>query len=249
MVLRYLLLAGAALVAGAMNAVAGGGSFFTFPALVFAGVPPLSANASSSVALFPGTLASALAFRHDRKDFEGVSFGATLAVSIAGGIVGAILLLITPYRAFELIVPWLLLWATLAFIFGPRLAPMLRRSFHPRPGVLLGAQFLIAVYGGYFGGAVGLIMLAVWGLFGVRDIRMMNANRTLLGGIMNAAAVILFIAAGKIWWQETAVMLVGAVIGGYVVARMVRKLNPRYLRAAVTVIGIGVTIAFFLRKP
>jgi uncharacterized protein len=247
-----LLLIGAALVAGLMNAVAGGGSFFTFPALVFTGVPSIIANASSTVALFPGAFASAWGYRDDSFEFEGVSLKSILLVSIFGGIGGALLLLYTPEKTFDAIVPWLLLTATLAFSFGPQLAPMLqrmsRRSLRIRPSIMLPAQFLIGLYAGYFGGAIGLIMLAAWSLLGLTDVKSMNPKRTLIGGSMNAAAVVCFIIAGKIWWHQTLIMLVAAVAGGYAGARIGRRMNPRHIRVLVTVISVLMTIAFFRRS-
>jgi len=247
-----LLLIAAALIAGLLNAVAGGGSFFTFPALVFTGVPSIIANASSTVALFPGALASAWGYREDFRGFEGVSWRAILLVSTLGGIGGALLLLYTPDHTFDAIVPWLLLTATLAFVFGPGLSPMLQkisyRSFHARPATLLPAQFIIGLYAGYFGGAIGLIMLAFWSLLGMTDVKAMNPNRTLLGGAMNAAAVVCFIIAGRIWWHQTLIMLVAAVIGGYAGARIGRRMNPRHIRVVVTIISVAITFAFFRRR-
>ena len=241
----YLIPALAAFIAGVMNALVGGGSFFTFPALVFTGVPPVLANASSTVALLPGVFASALAYREDYRPIAGIALEAILLVSIAGGASGASLLLYLPAEAFEAIVPWLLLLATVLFAFGPWLAPVLAGAVRMGPAALLTAQFFIALYGGYFGGAVGLIMLAVWSLSGVTDIKMMNANRTLLGGSMNAAAVVLFILAGSVVWPQTILMLVASVLGGYSGARAARRMNPRLLRAVITLIAIGVTTAFF----
>src|SRR5712671_4291631 len=192
MMSSYLLLAISAFAAGLINSVAGGGSFFTFPALVFTGVPSIIANASSTVALFPGVLASAWGYRDDFHSFKGVSWGPVLAVSMLAGTGGALLLLYTPQRTFDAIVPWLLLTATLAFTFGPKLAPMLaslNSAFRMRPATLLPTQFVIGLYAGYFGGAIGLIMLAAWSLLGMTDVKAMNPNRTLLSGSMNAAAV------------------------------------------------------------
>src|SRR5262245_24558071 len=230
-----------------MNSVAGGGSFRTFPALVFSGVPSVIANASSTVALFPGVLASAWAYRRDLKNPQGVSFKAVLAVSILGGISGALLLLYTSQRTFDIIIPWMLLLATLLFATGQRVLPMLKRRLGIGPKTLLAAQFLAAVYGGYFGGAVGIILLAVWSLAGLEDIHALNANRTLLGGIMNAAAVVCFIVAGKIWWTQTIVMLVAAVTGGYLGARVARRINPARVRLMAVIISVLVTAAFFAR--
>jgi uncharacterized membrane protein YfcA len=245
---KYALPTLAAFLAGVANAFAGGGSFLTFPALVFAGIPPIVANASSTVALLPGTLASAVAYREDWRDFPGVRFSAALVISVIGGLTGALVLLFTPQQAFSAVIPWLLSLATIAFAFGPRLASLLARNATLRPGVFLCAQFMIAIYGGYFGGAVGLIMLGVWSVFGVRDIAMMNSNRTLLGSTMNAAAVVAFVIAGKVWWPGTALMVIAAVIGGYFGARAFRRLDPRHMRVAITIVGAAVSIAFFLRR-
>jgi hypothetical protein len=243
----YLLLAISAFAAGLINSVAGGGSFFTFPALVFTGVPSIIANASSTMALLPGIFASAWAYRHDFKNSKDFPFVPMLIISFAGGLAGALLLLYTPQRAFDGMIPWLMLGSTLLFTFGPRLSPILARVIHIGPVALLCIQALVSIYGGYFGGAIGILMLAAWTLFGLKDIHMMNANRTLLGGAMNGVAVILFIIARKIWWPQTLVMLVAAVIGGYVGAHYARRADPRYIRAAVTVISAAITIAFFLR--
>ena len=246
--IAFALLAVAAFVAGIMNAVAGGGTFLTFPALVFVGVPSVVANASNAVALFPGSLASAWAYRRDFRNFDGVSFQAILAISLAGGGVGALLLLATPERTFDAVVPWLLLAATLVFAFGPRVTPWLRRLHHIGPVTLLVIQFAVGVYGGYFGGAMGIVMLAVYSLFGMTDINAMNASKTLLSGAINGIAVVCFVAAGIIAWPQTLVMLVAAVLGGYFGARMARRLNPAHLRMGIIVISVGVTLAFFLRQ-
>ena len=194
----YLLLLAAAFVAGAMNAVAGGGSFLTFPALVFTGVPSIIANASSTVALMPGSAASAWGFRHHFRDFPGVSFRALLAVSLAGGLAGALLLLLTPQRLFDGVIPWLLLTATVAFTFAPKLTPLLQRAVRVGPRTLVAVQFFVAVYGGYFGGAIGIMMLSAWSLFGLTDLKQMNATKTILAGAMNGVAVVCFISLGDI---------------------------------------------------
>ena len=243
----HLFLATAAFLAGAVNAIAGGGSFFTFPALVFTGVPSIIANASSSVALLPSAFTSAWTYRDYRKDFDGVSFKAVLIVSLFGGLSGAVLLLVTPQSTFDLIVPWLLLMATLIFAFGPYMGPRFETLFRITPLTFLPVQFLIGLYAGYFGGAVGLIMLATYSLFGMKDFKVMNASKTLLGGTMNTAAVALFIIAGKVWWPQTAVMIVGATLGGYVGAHAGRRLNTRPVRIIVTLVSLIMTIAFFSR--
>jgi uncharacterized membrane protein YfcA len=241
------LLAVAAFVGGVMNAVAGGGSFLTFPALVFTGVPSVVANASSTVALCPGSLASAVAYRNDFQDFKGVSFRAMLAVSLAGSMLGALLLLLTPERTFDGVIPWLLLVATLVFIFAPKLTPALQRRVRIGPRTLLVVQLFVGVYGGYFGGAIGIMMLSVWALFGLTDLKAMNATKTVLSGALNGVAVVLFIAAGKVWWPQTLVMLVGSVAGGYLGAHYARGIDQRYIRAAVIAISVAMTVLFFAR--
>jgi uncharacterized membrane protein YfcA len=244
----YLLLIIAALAAGLINSVAGGGMFLTFPALVFTGVPSIVANASSTTAIIPGILASTWAYREDFRKSENFPFLPLLIVSLAGGIVGALLLLFTPQRTFDSVIPWLMLAATLLFTFGASLTPFLKRVFHIGPVAVVVIQFFIAIYGGYFGGAIGIVMLATWTVFGLTDIHVMNANRTIMGAAANSVAAILFIIARKIWWPQTLVMLVATIIGGYIGARTARKVNPRYIRAIVTVVSAGITIAFFLRR-
>lgn len=245
--LSYLLLAVAGFVAGVMNAVAGGGTFLTFPALVATGVPSLIANASNAVALFPASFASALAYRKDFRPFEGVSFKAMVVVSLIGGVVGAALLLYTPQQTFDAIVPWLLLAATLLFTFAPRIVPAIRGAFQMGPVTLLTVQFAVAVYGGYFGGAMGILMLAVYALFGLHDLTSMNAVKTVLSGLINGVGLLIFIGAGMIVWPQTLVILFAAITGGYFGARVARRMDPKHLRAGVIVIASAVTVAFFVK--
>src|ERR1035437_3583684 len=176
----YLLLLVAALAAGLINSVAGGGMFLTFPALVFTGVPSIVANASSTTALIPGILASAWAYREDFRKSENFPFLPLLIMSLAGGIVGALLLLLTPQRTFDSVIPWLMLAATLLFAFGPRISPILKRAIQIGPVTVVVIQFLVAIFGCYFGGAIGIVMLATWSVFGLTDIHIMNANKTVL---------------------------------------------------------------------
>ncbi len=244
----YLLLFVAALAAGLINSVAGGGMFLTFPALVFTGVPSIIANATSTTALVPGILASAWGYREDLGKWEKFPFRPMLIVSLAGGIVGALLLLFTPQRTFDSAIPWLMLAATLLFTFGARLTPILKRAFHIGPVTLVAIQFLIAIYGGFFGGAIGILMLATWTAFGQTDIHVMNANRTLMGSAANSVAAVLFMMARKIWWPQALLMLGATVLGGYIGARTARKVNPKIIRGLVTGVSVGITIAFFLRR-
>jgi uncharacterized membrane protein YfcA len=241
------LLLGAGLLAGAMNAAAGGGSFVTLPALVAVGVPPVEANASSTVALFPGSLASVVAYRRDFTPFVGLPVRTLVPVSLAGGLVGALLLLWTPARAFDTLVPWLLLAGSLAFAFGGRAGAALRRVVRIGPRALLACQFSLGVYGGYFGGAVGIMMMAAWGLFGVSDIKAMNATKVLLVGAMNAVAVPCFVLSGRVWWPQAGVVLIAAVAGGYGGASLARRIPASRLRMGITAFNFLITAAFFLR--
>jgi uncharacterized protein len=238
----------AGLLAGAMNSAAGGGSFVTLPVLTFIGVPSVIANATSTVALFPGSFASAWAYRNDFKPFEGVSLKALLAASVSGGLVGALLLLFTPSTAFDSIFPWLLLFGTLAFAFGRQAGAALRRTVRIGVPTLLVTQFLLAIYGGYFGGAVGIMALAVWSLFFIADLTALNAAKTLLVGCMNATAVACFILAGKIWWIQGSIMMVAAIVGGYLGARVARKLDPARLRLGITILTFLMTAVVFYRR-
>jgi uncharacterized membrane protein YfcA len=192
-------------------------------------------------------LASAWAYRREFKALDKIPLRPALIVSIAGGVVGAFLLLFTSQRIFDVVIPWLLLGATLTFAFGPRVM----RAFTPKPWLgpkmLIALQFFVGIYGGYFGGAVGIIMLALWTVAGLRNIHAMNAGRTLLGGVMNSAAVVCFILAGKVWWLQAGMMLVAAVVGGYAGARVARKVNPAVVRGIIIAVSVIVTAAFFFR--
>jgi len=230
-----------------MNAAAGGGSFITFPALVFFGLPPLNANASSTVALLPGTLVSAHVYRNDAEKFEGVPLRAMIAVSLVSGAVGALLLLNTPQRSFDAIIPWLMLVGTLAFAFGRQLGTRLRRVARIGPVTLLTSQFVLGIYGGYFGAAVGLIMMAVWSFFGISNIRALNASKTLLVSATNTIAVLFFIVGHLVFWPQTCALLVGALIGGYGGAQVARRIDPERLRLGVTIFNVAMTAVFFIR--
>jgi uncharacterized membrane protein YfcA len=245
---HLLLLAGAGLLAGTMNAIAGGGSFVTFPALVFAGLPPVVANASSTVALFPGTIASTLAYRRELASVGVIRLRLMLPVTVLGGFCGAVLLLVTPAHLFDLVIPWLLLLATLTFAFGARVGAALRRVVHIGLATLMGVQFVISLYGGYFGGAVGLMMLAAWGLLTASvNVKAMGPARTLLVSAANGAAVLLFVASGVVRWPDTLALLTGAVAGGYGGARVARRLPPVLVRAVVLLLTATITVMFFLR--
>jgi uncharacterized protein len=242
------LLAFAGLLAGAMNAIAGGGSFVSFPAMVAVGLPPVIANASSTVALFPGTLASTFAYRHDFSRIVGFDLRLMLPISLAGGLAGAVLLLATPARLFDAVIPFLLLLATLTFAFGARAGLLLRRIVGVGPAAMPIIQFPIAIYGGYFGGAVGLMMMAVWSLLTASaDLKSMAPARVLLVSATNGAAVLWFIIAGAVRWPETLTMLIASVVGGYLGARLGRWLPAPVVRGFVLLLTATVTALFFLR--
>jgi uncharacterized protein len=243
-----LLLSAAGLLAGAMNAIAGGGSFVTFPVMVFAGLPPIVANASSTIALFPGTIASTFAYRRDLSGIGGYSLIFLAPLSFAAGLAGAVLLLATPAHLFDAVIPFLLLLASLTFAFGARAGTMLRRVIRISPGALPFVQFVIAIYGGYFGGAVGLMMMASWSLLTASDdLKSMAPARVLLTSSANAGAVLCFIVAGAVRWPETLAMLFASVVGGYLGARLTSLLPAETVRRSVIVLTAVVTLVFFLR--
>ena len=247
MVNDVYLIAGAGLVAGTMNAIAGGGSFVTLPALITAGVPALNANASSTVALVPSALASAYAYRHDFQDFEGVRFRDMALLSVAGGAAGALLLLATPQSVFTFLVPFLLLFGTLAFAFGRQAGAYLRERIHITPRMMLVTQFFLGIYGGYFGGAVGIMMLAAWSLLTSAPISAMQPARNLLNAAMNATATLLFVAGGLVFWRQTFILFVGAIIGGYLGAHYARRIDPALARIVISCLNAGMTAFIFWR--
>lgn len=240
------LLMVAAFASGALNAVAGGGAFITFPALLFAGIPPVSANASSTVALFPGQAASSWAYRREIGAIADVNVPHFAALSLAGGLVGALLLLVTPNALFAGFVPWLLLFATAVFAVGHYAPSVVSRLRLGGRGVLA-VQFLISIYGGYFGGGIGFLMLAALTLFGLRDIHAMNGLRILLAMLMNGAAVVAFALAGAVSWPETLAMAGAAVAGGIVGAMGAKRVDPGRLKTGVVVIGAVMTVCFFVK--
>ena len=241
------LIVGAAMTGGAINSVAGGGSFFTFPALVMGGLAPIAANATSTVALWPGSLASTWAYRKDVSSHGG-QLPALAFVSLLGGLLGAILLLWTRNETFARIVPWLLLTATLLFAVSGRAVTFLRARSHGaiHPYAMLGGQFVIAVYGGYFGGGMGILMLAVYALAGLNDIHAMNGLKSLLGAAINAAAVVTFIVAGVVHWRPALLMVAGSLVGGYFGARLAKRVDATRVRQFVIATGAVMTVKFFL---
>ncbi len=236
---------------GALNAVAGGGSFVAFPALLFTGVPPIPANATNTVALWTGVVASGGAFR-ERLDVPRRVMVPLLITSFIGGVAGAILLLKTPAHTFLKVLPWLMLGATLLFIFGRKLARGRTSSIaHDATlAAILGAsvfELVVAVYGGYFGGGVGIVNLAMLAAIGMTDIHAMNALKSVLGSAINGVAVLVFIVKGAVYWPQAVVMIVGALIGGYFGAKYSLKLPQNLVRTFVILVGLGMSAYFFVK--
>ena len=244
----FLFFAGA--LGGALNAVAGGGSFIAFPALLFTGVAPIAANATNTVALWVGVTASTGAYRKHLDLSRRVMI--PLAVtSLIGGIAGAYLLLHTPPQTFLRVLPWLMLGATLLFLFGGRLARSHGGLAHDiSTSALVFAsvfELVVAVYVGSFCGGVGILNLAMLAIVGMTDIHAMNALKVVLGGIINGVAVITFVVAGAVVWKQGVVMIAGAILGGYLGAHYALKLPQAWIRVFVIVVGTGMTVYFFWR--
>ncbi len=246
----FLFIAGA--LGGALNSIAGGGSFIAFPALLFSGVPPIPANATNTIALWTAAAASGGAYRK-RLDVPRRMMIPLLAASLAGGLVGAFLLLKTPAHTFMRVLPWLILGATLLFAFGRKIARG-RKSIieHEATGTALVAatlfQLCVAVYGGYFGGGMGIVMLAMLAALGMTDIHAMNALKTVLGFVINGVAVVTFIVAGAVYWKQGIVMIVGGILGGYLGAHYAMKMPQQWVRIFVVLVGAGMTVYFFWKS-
>lgn len=244
--LTTALLFVAAAAGGAINAVAGGGSFVAFPALLAAGVPAVPANATNTVALWPGSVASAIAYRQEIEAMrrELVPLG---IASFAGGLGGSILLLRTSNDTFVLLIPWLLLFAAALFSFGRGISARLAKGAETSLGVATFVQLAISIYGGYFGGGMGIMMLAVLSLMGMTDIHKMNGLKTVLASLINGVAVVAFIVAGAVTWGPGSVMIAGGVAGGYAGAAIARRVSPVAVRLVVLVVAWTMTAYFFVK--
>ncbi|MDB5651641.1 MAG: transporter [Hyphomicrobiales bacterium] len=246
MISLALMLFLAGLWAGAQNALAGGGSFVTLPALILSGMDPRAANVTSTLALFPGQIATGWAGRSMVTGTETVSARGLVIVSLIGGVFGAILLLETPVSVFARLVPWLVLFATAVYAWGSfRGAP--KSDVRPKPRwLVIVSQILIAIYGGYFGGGIGFLMLAALTIAGL-PVRSAGATKNVLAGVMNASAVLIFAFSSDAHWWQALVVGTGAMAGGLAGAWLLRRVNERILRALVVVIGICLTLGLFLR--
>lgn len=240
-----LFLFAAAFWAGTQNALAGGGSFVTLPALIASGLDARTANIASTIALFPGQVTTGWVGRASVTGAGGLSFRALTIISLVGGAVGAVLLLLTPSSFFERLVPWLVLFATVVFAYGSfRKRPTASAHLGTRGAAV--AQFLIAIYGGYFGGGIGFLMLAALTAAGL-PVKGAGATKNVLAAVMNASAVAIFAFTPGISWLRVSAVCVGAIAGGFCGAWLLRRVNERVIRALVVAIGIALTIGLFLK--
>jgi uncharacterized membrane protein YfcA len=248
MTMEFVLLFAVSIWAGIQNALAGGGTFLMLPALMVTDMTALAANITSTIALFPGQISSSFAGRSHVSGAGGLSFKALFAISLAGGVVGAILLLVTPSTIFRHLVPWLVLFATAIFAYG---SFMPKKADHPPSLGKAGAgaaQFGISIYGGYFGGGIGFLMLAALTAAGL-NIRNANATKNVLAGVMNASAVAIFVFSPQVHWLQAGIACIGAVIGGFIGGHMVTRVNQKLLRLFAVIIGVALTIGLFYRAP
>ena len=243
--MTFLILFIAAIWAGAQNALAGGGSFITLPLLILSGMNPRAANITSTIALFPGQVASGWAGRSFADGAAGLSLRALITISLIGGAIGAGLLLVTSPSFFARLLPWLILFATIVFAWGS-FGSRRHDAAHLGTTGVTAAQFCISVYGGYFGGGIGFLMLAALTASGV-TMRVAGATKNVLAAVMNASAVLIFLFSPEVKWVTAAVYAVGAIVGGILGGHLVRKVNERVLRFLVVLIGLALTVGLFIR--
>jgi uncharacterized membrane protein YfcA len=241
-----VLLFVAGVLGGALNSVAGGGSFIAFPTMLFAGVPPVAANATTAVALWPAGLTSVAAYRKHLGEQDRRTMTVLAIMSALGGGLGAKLLLVTSDETFAKLVPFLLLAASVVFTFGPRLSQGKKRHVPLAVGALV--QLVIASYGGYFGGGMGILMLATMTLMGMDHIHRMNALKVVLGLLINGVALVFFLASGKVDLGVALPTTIGALLGGWFGADVARRIDPKKVRAGVLVFAWCLTAFFFLRR-
>lgn len=251
--LQYLVIAVAALLAGGINSIAGGGTLISFPALVWIGRSTIVANATNTVAIWPGSLAGALGFRHELKHLPRWLLWLVIP-ALLGGITGAVVLLKTPERTFAHLVPFLILGATILLAAQEFISRKLRIFIetHERPSnawvtFAFVFEFLVGIYGGYFGAGIGILMLAALGLIGLRDIHQMNALKNLLAICINGIAAIYFAVNGAVSWADVLLMAVTSIIGGYLGARTAKRLGRGFVRGFVVAVGLIMTVALFLK--
>ncbi len=249
MVMGNVVAFAAAFIAGAINSVAGGGTLVSFPALVSIGLPSVIANATSTVAIWPGSLGGMLGYREDMRSLQGRSY-LLIIPSAIGGIIGAVLLAMTPTDVFDRLVPLLILFATLLFMLQEPVQRVIRttgKAHADSSQWLIGAllfQFCVALYGGYFGAGIGILMLAAFGILGYTDIHQMNGLKTLLAVFINGVAAIYFMWKGLVVWPQAIIMMVASIAGGIWGAGVARRIGQKGVRRIVVFVGFG--MAFYL---
>jgi hypothetical protein len=242
-----ILITIAAFLAGILNAIAGGGTFLTFPALVFAGVPPIIANATSALAVFPGYLSSAAGFRDDIATIDRRHLARQSALSLIGGLIGALLLLISSNDAFNFIVPFLLLASTVIFAFQDNILAWGRSGgIQLTPYGAIGT-LLVAIYGGYFNGGLGIVLLALYAMWGLTSINLMNGLKNGISFVISAISVLTFALAGLIVWPYVIIMMVANIFGGYVGAKIAKRLSKTVVRTIIITVGLIMSCVFFYR--
>lgn len=238
-------------LAAMVNSVAGGGSFLTFPVFIMGGLSPLQANVMSTIALWPGAVASGFGYKSlgkDKSEFRNKKFIVLLLICLIGGVSGALTLLHTPEIFFKKLVPWLLLGATLIFTFGGSIISRLHKKFpNSKENFFLGSfvQVFIAFYGGYFGAGIGILTLAMLQIMGMRDIHKMNATKVLLTISINGATMLVFVFSDAVVWHFAGPMVAGGIVGGYIGARVALKIPPKYVRIFISFIGFSMAAYFF----
>lgn len=240
----YALLVAAAFLAGALNAVAGGGTLLTFPVLVLAGLPPITASATNAVVVLPGYISSALGFRKDRGSVGGLPRGVLICAGLVGGGLGGSLLLVTPAHAFDIVVPVLLAIATIAFAAGPKLAALLQRVATPGPIAAIVGVFVVSAYGGYFNGGLGILLLATLSLLGLHELNALNGLKAVLSAAITLVSAIAFTLAGAVEWWAALLMMAASTAGGYAGARVARRLPRPALRVFIVAVGTVMTLIF-----
>lgn len=247
MLFDWAILAAAAFGAGVLNTVAGGGTFLTFPALVFAGIPPVAANATSAVAVFPGYLAGALGFRRELGRVDRARLGRLAVVTLAGGLAGSLLLMVSSNEMFSTIVPVLLLFATLVFLFGDRLRRLVSGLAAGEGATAAAGLFLVSLYGGYFNGGLGIMLLALFSVWGMSDLHEMNGLKSGLSFVLSTISVAAFAVAGLVAWPQAVLMMAASTAGGYAGAPVARLLPRPLLRGLIALVGGGMTMVFAFR--
>lgn len=250
---KLIVLCGSAVLAGVVNSVAGGGTLLTFPALDWTLGSSVIANATSTTVLFPGSLAAVWGYRRELKTLKKWIIPLMIP-SLIGGLLGTWLILSQPEKTFEKLVPWLILLATTLFLLQPfisRWTGIGKPHQEPSRAVFAGIiifQFLVSLYGGYFGAGIGILMLSSLALMGVGDIHQMNALKSLLASAINGMSVIVFIGYGKVDWKYATPMIIAAIVGGFVGASVARRLNKNLVRYSVIAIGFGLAVYYFVRS-